>query len=60
MGKFSLMLYIQDNPEAGTGFAKHKELGITSAPVTNASLNQTIKDCNDDSKWQIYKKVYMV
>lgn len=60
MGNFSLMLYIQDNPDAGTGFARHKETGLTSAPLTAASLDKTIKDCNDDSKWQIYKKVDMV
>ena len=60
MGAYSMMLYLEDNPDAGTGFARHEETGLTTAPVTAASLNKTIKDCNDDSKWQIYKVAEMV
>jgi hypothetical protein len=59
MGKFSLMLYLQDNDNAGTGFAKHKETGVTSSNIGEESLSKTIKDCNDDSKWQIYKSFKM-
>lgn len=59
MGQYSLMLYLQDNDNAGTGFAAHKETGIYQAPKDDDLLRITIKDCNDDSKWQIYKKAKM-
>lgn len=60
MGEFSMMIYLQDNPRAGTALAYHKELGINQAPNDNEKLEKTIKDCNDDSKWQIYKLAKMV
>lgn len=60
MGTFSMMLYIQDNPNAGTGLARHKETGMTKAPEDPELLKIAIDDCNDDSKWQIYKVAEMV
>jgi hypothetical protein len=59
MGAYSLMLYLMDRPDAGTGFVKHKETGVYAAPFDENQLNLTIRDCNDDSKWQLYEKVEM-
>lgn len=59
MGQYSLMLYLMDNKEAGTGFARHKQTGLYDAPKTDEELHLTIKDCNDDSKWQIYSSTEM-
>ncbi len=59
MGKYSLMLYLDDNDQAGTGFAIHKELGIDSAPKNDIALKKTIDHCNDDSKWQLYSVAKM-
>ena len=60
MGTYSMMLYLQDFPDAGTGFARHIETGVTSSCVGAETLEKTIDDCNDDSKWQLYKMVCMV
>ena len=60
MGDFSMMIYLQDNPDAGTGLAIHKEMGISRAPDNQEQLNKAIEDCNDDSKWQIYKIAEMM
>lgn len=59
MGRYSLMLYLQDNPSAGTGLATHLPTGVYMAPENEGVLNETIKDCNDDSKWKIYKRFVM-
>lgn len=60
MGDYSLMLYLEDREDAGTGFAKHIETGATDSNIDDDSLSKTIRDCNTDSKWQIYKEVEMV
>lgn len=60
MGDYSMMIYLQDNPGAGTGLAIHKEMNIWMAPEDQEQLKKAIKDCNDDSKWQIYKAAEMV
>jgi len=59
MGGYSMMIYLQDNPSAGTGFARH-ESGTYTAPLDEELLRTTIDDCNDDSKWQLYKTAEMV
>lgn len=59
IGRYSLMLYLQDNDKAGTGFACHIPTESVSAPESENALKETIKDCNDDSKWKIYKHFEM-
>lgn len=59
MGAYSMMIYLQDIPNAGTGLAQHKELKVHEAPSDEYQLRKTIEDCNDDSKWQIYKVAEM-
>ena len=60
MGHYSMMIYLQDMPDAGTGLAQHVEMGLIMAPADQGQLEKAIKDCNDDSKWQIYKVAEMV
>ena len=60
MGTYSMMIYLQDNPDAGTGLAQHIETGLTMAPESYELLSKAIEDCNDDSKWQVYKTASMV
>jgi hypothetical protein len=59
MGRYSMMIYLQDRQDAGTGFAIHEPTGLSSAPVFEHQLKETIKDCNDDSKWKIYNTIEM-
>ncbi len=59
MGRYSMMIYLQNNPDAGTGLAVHKDLSVTRAPYNDELLKITIEDCNDDSKWQVYKRAKM-
>ena len=57
MGGYSMMIYLQDEPKAGTGFAQHIKTGAMSS--IHEDLSQTIEDCNDESKWVIYKRFEM-
>ena len=59
MGRHSLMLYLEDREDAGTGFGIHLPTGCYSAPTSEEELKETIKDCNNDSKWKIYKQFKM-
>lgn len=59
MGTYSLMLYLNDNQEAGTGFAKHRKMGIARAPAREEDVATSIRDQNDMSKWEVYRMVPM-
>lgn len=56
MGDFSLMLYMQDNPIAGTGLIRHKRSGITYAPESEAFLDIVRHDQNSPDEWALYDK----
>lgn len=58
MGKFSLMLYLNNYPDCGTAFLKHKETGCMHAPESQTMVDRVSKDQNDLNKWDIMHTVY--
>lgn len=60
MGKYSLMLYINDETEgAGTSLVKHKRSGITHAPEDPEFLSVIQFDQNNQKEWEIYEMFHM-
>ena len=51
MGRYSLMLYLCDNDNAGTSFLRHRETGITYAPESQACVDIVTKDQNNLDAW---------
>jgi hypothetical protein len=51
MGKFSCMIYLNDNPYGGTSFLTHLDTGLKVPGSEN--IEQFANDANDISKWRI-------
>lgn len=60
MGKFSLMLYIQNHPDGGTSFLHHKESGIAFNPKSQELVDIVVADQNNRDAWVIDEKAQMV
>lgn len=59
MGAYSLMLYLNDNDEAGTAFIRHKETGMCYAPESPAFLKIAQHDQNLPTEWAILEMIKM-
>jgi hypothetical protein len=59
MGKYSLMLYLNSNPEGGTALVRHAEMGITYAPQNNLLVNAITHDQNNIHAWIESNRVEM-
>lgn len=59
MGLYSLMLYMSDHQDAGTGFMRHIETGMEFAPTNHEQLNLAIIDQNSPGKWLLVDKCEM-
>ena len=51
MGKYSLMLYLNDNDKAGTAMVRHIETGMCYNPESEEFVKIAQKDQNDPDKW---------
>ena len=56
-GKYSMMLYLEDNDDAGTGLAQHKK--TEAIRPANDILQEVIRDQNLDEEWFVYKVAKM-
>jgi hypothetical protein len=59
MGDYSLMLYMQDNDDAGTALIRHKRSGITYAPESETFVDVVRHDQNNPDQWQVYQVATM-
>ena len=57
MGKFSMMLYLEDRDDAGTALAKHKRSGAIRP--TPDILQNVIEDQNKHEEWFLYDMAEM-
>jgi hypothetical protein len=55
MGAYSMMIYLQDAPEYGTGFAQHIETDMVSSYADPADVEKGAVDVNNESAWNIYR-----
>lgn len=53
MGKYSLMLYLDDHKSSGTAFLRHKESGIMYAPEGQGFTDVVRGDQNELDKWAV-------
>lgn len=58
MGKFSLMLYLHENPESGTALLRHVESGISYQPQGDDYIKLVEQDQNNQEAWETYYKAY--
>jgi len=59
MGDYSLMLYLNDNPKAGTSFLRHKETGMCYHPESEEFIKIARRDQNNVDAWRINSSVEM-
>lgn len=59
MGDFSLMLYLNDYPEGGTGLIRHKKTGIAFAPESEDFIAIAQHDQNNPNEWALYDRSVM-
>lgn len=57
MGRYSLMLYMNEFYWYGTGLFRHRETGITYAPEKQEYVDILRKDMNNKEKWVMYNHV---
>lgn len=57
MGRYSLMLYLDDREGSGTGFLRHNESGIMYQPQGQEYIELCRRDQNDLSKWAVVSMV---
>lgn len=50
-GRWSLMLYLDDTPGAGTAFCRHVRTGICYAPEDPSLLEELVADSNNQTAW---------
>lgn len=53
MGRYSLMLYIDNHAASGTAFLRHRESGIMYAPESREYIDIVVRDQNDLEKWAV-------
>jgi hypothetical protein len=53
MGNYSLMLYLNDNEEAGTAFLRHRDTGMCYAPESDDFVAIARNHQNKPDKWAI-------
>lgn len=59
MGRYSLMLYMNDCPEGGTAFIRHKKTGMMYAPEASDFVDLAAKDQNDLMAWAVVEQAMM-
>jgi len=59
MGRYSLMLYLNDKDGAGTGLLTHKETGIAFTPESQYFADIVIADQNNCDAWHITEMAHM-
>lgn len=59
MGRWSFMLYLNDNPDGGTGLFRHRESGIAYAPENPEYVDILKRDQSDITKWVEYGRIPM-
>lgn len=59
MGRYSLMLYMNENQEGGTGFVQHMETGMEYAPQSQEHLDIALRDQNLPERWLLVDKCGM-
>lgn len=59
MGKYSLMLYLNDHEEGGTAFIRHIDTGMCYAPANDDFVAIAQFDQNNTEKWAIIEKAKM-
>lgn len=57
MGRYSLMLYLDDQVGSGTAFLRHKKSGIMYAPEGEEFVEIASRDQNDLDKWVVSSMV---
>lgn len=57
MGKYSLMLYLNDNPEAGTATVRHAPTGVAYAPQMEELANVMAARAHNLDEWITIDKV---
>lgn len=57
MGRYSLMLYLDDKEGSGTAFLRHKESGIMYQPDSQEYVDVVVKDQNSLEKWVVSSMV---
>jgi hypothetical protein len=57
MGKYSMMLYLENNESAGTGMAVHR--ATRHVRPDNEYIDTYIKDQNNTEKWEVYEQSTM-
>lgn len=58
MGRYSLMLYLDDQEGSGTAFLRHKESGIMYQPESQEFVDLVVKDQNDLDKWVVSSMIH--
>jgi hypothetical protein len=53
MGRYSLMLYLDDQEGSGTAFLRHKESGIMYQPESKEFVDTVVRDQNSLDKWVV-------
>lgn len=59
MGRYSLMLYLNDNPDGGTAIIRHKQTGICYAPESDLFIGILKEHQNQVDKWSIIESSVM-
>ncbi len=59
MGKYSLMLYLNDYAGGGTAFIRHRDTGMCYAPEHQHFVEIARFDQNNADKWVIYDMAHM-
>lgn len=59
MGRYSLMLYLNDNPAGGTALLRHKETGMCYAPESETFTHIARGDQNNLNAWAILQAAEM-
>jgi hypothetical protein len=59
MGRYSLMLYLNENNSAGTGLLVHKETGIAFTPESQYFADIVVSDQNNCDAWHVTEMAKM-
>lgn len=58
MGRYSMMLYLDEKEGSGTAFLRHKESGIMYAPESQEYIDTVVEDQNNLDKWVVSSMVH--
>jgi hypothetical protein len=59
MGKYSFMLYMNDNEGGGTGIVRHLDTGMMYQPQSKEFVEIAVFDQNNTEKWGLFHKFDM-